>query len=228
MLSGWEVFWFLIPSANDPDIWSHEETYLLGVMVVFAVHRVNSRKIWGPHRSGPVPLPILCNEASLSEASPGGRLLVSELGWGKEKVKMKHWLLLFTCYKFTQTGGLGSQSGKGHIISTCTICTAIPLWQHTGKLHFIKVQEDLPERILCGLLITYPPFILCSLLSLSSLLTHQCQQVLSPRKAQWNCSEALFTSHLAKQHSLCDEKWIAILAALLSSCTDPSHGLQRE
>lgn len=80
MLSGWEVFWFLIPSANDPDIWSHEETYLLGVMVIFAVHRVNSRKIWGPHRSGPVPLPILCNEASLLEASPGGRLLVSELG----------------------------------------------------------------------------------------------------------------------------------------------------
>lgn len=80
MLFGWEVFWFLIFFVNDFDIWSYEEIYFLGVMVVFVVYRVNLRKIWGFYRSGFVFFFILCNEVFFSEVLFGGRFFVFELG----------------------------------------------------------------------------------------------------------------------------------------------------
>lgn len=93
------------------------------------------------------------------------------------------------------TGGLGSQRRGGQIISTRTISAATPL----EKLRLIKVQDALPDRTTCGLLVTQPPFnslLRCLILVLSTPMSSG--SLLTPQEVRWNCSEVLFPSQPAK------------------------------
>lgn len=91
----------------------------------------------------PCPPSHPCSKVSLSEAAPRSELLVPWLGGSKTELKQSNDSYFF-CYKSMETG-LGVSEGTRQIISTCTISAAILSWQCTGKLHFIKVWEALPE-----------------------------------------------------------------------------------
>lgn len=108
----------------------------------------------------------------------------SYAGAGIRESENKASIVILTCYKSIWTDGLGYQRGGGQIISTCTTSAATPLWQHIGKLHLIKVQEALPERTMCGLLKTHPPF--NSLLYHLTLVLHihKLQQPPRPSRSQ--------------------------------------------